>query len=331
MKIDVKRKAWLLGMILAITVVGWYALRWTQVRKRASFNNVLLITIDCLRYDYLTDPSKSAFMPTVRNLTRHGISFQHAYAQSDLTTPATNCLLSSRFIGESAANPAHEVSLQRRLYSNGFRTCAFLSTFLLRTTHVGIGNEIGFETYDCPTHTEGKEWRRGELTTEAAVRWLRQHTSDPHWFMWVMYWDIHQAQSLLVQGQLKANEFPDAYDAGASLCDASCKRLLEALAETGHANDTLVVLTANHGFPHLMTRWNVRIDGGISTCAVDFVVTCAFPREETDNRTRDAHRHRTHRSDALEPAHCGLLRNGSSWLDRSFPRHICGDRSPRGA
>ncbi|NDD28826.1 MAG: hypothetical protein EB084_11230 [Proteobacteria bacterium] len=124
-------------------------------------------------------------------------------------------------------------------------------------TRLNNACDPGFELFHCPSPSSQPEWRSGDEATTEAVAWIREHAADEHWFAWVMIWDIHQARSLLAQGRITAEATDTVYDSGVRSSDRCCGRLLEALKATGQADDTLVVLTGNHGFPHAQTSNHV--------------------------------------------------------------------------
>jgi len=231
----------LLLLIVLNVVVALIWVRWGREPRRPS--KVLLVTVDCLRQDYIDDPGKQRYTPTVQFLRAHGTAFDTAYAQSDRTSFATSCLLYSRFIGDGGGGQ----SLAQQLRRQGFKTGAFLSSFVMLASG-RLPLSAGFETFDCPSWQSASEWRQGGATTDLALQWMQAHRSDPRWLLWVMYWDIHQATSLITAGRAGPGSYPTSYDAGAAASDAALARLLKGLADTGQDRDTLVVLTANHGF-----------------------------------------------------------------------------------
>lgn len=204
---------------------------------------LLLVTIDCLRDDYLRDASKATYVSNALALSRQGVSFERAYAQCDRTSFATACLLHGRFMSDGGSWPSLPEQLQRR----GYATAAFLSSYVMLASG-RFSLATGFDTFDCPRADAGAEWRPAEATTDVALQWMASHKRDSHWFLWVMFWDIHQATSLITAGAAAPSSYPSTYDAGAAASDRALGRLMKGLAETGQDDDTLVVLTANHGF-----------------------------------------------------------------------------------
>lgn len=150
-----------------------------------------------------------------------------------------------------------------------------------------VGIQQGFEVYDAnmTPSPAGHEMmsRSGADTTAAAVRWLDQkgRPASDRFFLWVHYSDPYgpylpseeHAASFrrdhakdadlpvgttdagagaiprfqVLEGARKAGDYVDRYDAEVRELDAAVGKLIEDLDDRGWLNDTLVVLTADHG------------------------------------------------------------------------------------
>jgi len=233
--------------------------------------NLLFVSIDTLRADHLSCYGYAReTTPSIDALAARSQRFSGAWSVLPTTLPAHAAMFTSlnpKLLGSTSngfpvAASAH--TLAERLSEHGFRTGAFVSSAPL---HPVFGLDQGFEVYD---HPAGEE-RRGDVTREHAVEWLRArgsgrffcfvHLFDPH-----TWYDAPEAQRALFgapPGPLPAErnflEHPEvldaaqrgalaaAYDAEIRFADAQVGELLAALEESGLADSTLVVVTSDHG------------------------------------------------------------------------------------
>ena len=111
-----------------------------------------------------------------------------------------------------------------------------------------------------------KTQRRGDLTTASALEWLDQNGTDGPWCMWVHMFDVHDyslvppddfmerfglpeypapGQRLGVDARIDWRE--RIYDPELAFMDAQIARLRAWLEEHGQLDNTVVVITADHG------------------------------------------------------------------------------------
>ena len=134
------------------------------------------------------------------------------------------------------------------LQQHGFRTGAFVSSIVL-SRQSGLGR--GFATYadrfeigDDDARFLNTIQKRGDATVAEAAAWLRQPGSERR-FAWVHLYDPHdpyeppEPYATRYAGRL--------YDGEVAWSDDLVGRLDAVLAETGLRDDTLLVVTADHG------------------------------------------------------------------------------------
>lgn len=238
--------------------------------------NVLLITIDTLRADYLgCYGSPDVESPNIDRLAVEGVQFMRAVAPSQCTNPAHASIMTGLYLAEhgvydNTTKLADEaVTLAERLLIEGYRTIAAVSARHLNPKNSNFGQ--GFETFlKCgPTElTAGKRNRRFFRAIHAAA--------DRPFFAWVHYFDPHgdyNPPGLFDTMYRAADHFdpveprpwmdisterkkgrevdPDEiiarYKGEISYLDSEIGRLLDLLEETGLHRRTLVVLVADHG------------------------------------------------------------------------------------
>jgi arylsulfatase A-like enzyme/Flp pilus assembly protein TadD len=217
---------------------------------------LVLVTIDTLRADRLgTYGNATVATPNMDRLAREGAVALHASVQVPLTRPSHVSLLSGLYPAEHGIRdnvspplgPGVPV-LAEILHQRGFRTGAFVSSIVL-SKQSGLGR--GFDTYsdrfeigDDDARFLNTIQKRGDTTVAEAAAWLRQPGSQ-RLFAWVHLYDPHDPYE---PPEPYATRYADRlYDGEVAWSDDLVGRLDAVLAETGRRDDTLVVVTADHG------------------------------------------------------------------------------------
>jgi len=154
--------------------------------------NILIITVDTLRADYLgTYGDSTAITPNIDALARSATVFERAAAPMPLTRPSHFSLLTAKYprehgvVNNAMALPSEATTLTEILQETGYETAAFLSVLLLAEDS---GAAQGFSTYDTPA--EDNE-RSAERTIGRALHWLEERESQGPFFLWVHLFDPH--------------------------------------------------------------------------------------------------------------------------------------------
>ena len=241
--------------------------------------NVLLITLDTTRADHLSCYGYgAATTPRIDALAAEGALFERCITTAALTPVAHASILTGldpqqhglRVLdaGSGWRLRPEVPTLAGVLGRAGWATAAVLSAFPV-SAHFGL--QHGFGHFDDgmraePLYPDGGEprrvdgpqadrQRRSDATTDAAVAWLDARAEGP-FFLWVHYWDPHDAILLPPDAEARAEELARTlgvsraaalYDVELAYMDAQLGRLFDALDERGLDDSTLVVLTADHG------------------------------------------------------------------------------------
>ena len=223
--------------------------------------NVLLVTLDTTRADHIGCYGfPLAQTPRLDRLAREGVRCANAVTAAPITLPSHSTILTGLY------PPAHgvrdngtyalgddAVTLAERLKAKGYRTQAFVSALVLNRRY---GLAQGFDGYDDDLWSEDEaklfmiRSRPGPKTAARAAAWLDRWAKEGSpksrkpFFLWMHLFDAHQPYRLTSAERVLA---PSAYDAEIGVLDRSVGRVLDELEKLGVLDDTLVVVTADHG------------------------------------------------------------------------------------
>jgi arylsulfatase A-like enzyme len=178
------------GVLVALALVGATLLVACGAESRRP--NVLLITVDTLRADYLgAYGSSAARTPHIDRLAREGSLFERAAAPMPLTRPTHASILTARYprehgvVNNAVSLPDASRTLAEILRAEGYRTGAFVAVALL-TAEAGFAQ--GFETFRAPTTS--KQRPADEVVPEA-IDWLAGLSNNEPFFLWTHVFDPH--------------------------------------------------------------------------------------------------------------------------------------------
>ena len=215
--------------------------------------NVLLVTIDTLRRDRIgAYAGTPGLTPALDGLAAGGVRFSDAFSHVPMTLPAHASILTGRLPpGHTVrANGLHRLpdevpTLATVLKSSGYRTGAFVGAFVLDAR---FGLSRGFDEYDDRHPTDGGTSfaiaeRPAADVVQSAGDWILSAPPGTPWFAWVHLFDPHVPYQAPVE--YRAGRMP--YDAEVAYTDAMLGRLLDRLRTPRMLENTLVVVTADHG------------------------------------------------------------------------------------
>lgn len=249
--------------------------------------NVILIVVDTLRADHLGSYGYGRdTSPNIDALAAESLLFENALSHAADTRFAMASLLSGFLVHETGVLESVVLSdglelLPERLSAEGYATAAVISNWVLRS---GRRYEQGFDVYDDAMEpseeSRGAPERTAGPTTDRAIDLVQQLSGGP-FFLWVHYQDphgpytppagtadrfraggaeprpVHPSGSLSGRGGIPDyqrlpgltdfDEYRARYDGEIRHVDAQLQRLLDALERLGIEDETLIVLTADHG------------------------------------------------------------------------------------
>jgi arylsulfatase A-like enzyme len=238
--------------------------------------NVILIVVDTLRADHLScygyDKNTS---PTIDELSEHAILFRNAISTAPWTTPSVASMFTSQYptalgIEEEPVVLSNELLTLAEIFrGNNYRTAGVISHVLVSRV---LGFAQGFDSYD-EENAKGHDHVSSPSIAKKAISYVEKHKNDRfflflHWFdphhSFIMHEDydyypdyegrLYSGQVVEEQREIAPNMSVDdiryiraLYDSEINFTDEHIGILLDKLKELGLYDNTVVVLTADHG------------------------------------------------------------------------------------
>jgi arylsulfatase A-like enzyme len=248
--------------------------------------NVVLITIDALRadrlgsYGYVRNTT-----PNIDFIAGKAVRFEWAFAQWPKTSQSVATMMTSRYPGQTGVTdtsmslPSEELTLAEILKQNGYRSAGFITNSNLGK---GFNFDQGFEEYhELWKSIDAEDSSSGTYTAdkvnELLIPWVRDNASG-RFFLWVHYIDPHEPfrplegfdakfvnDSAYRPGKFIESDDPNyppkhfngtridveyqksQYDGEVAFADKKVGELMHALDAKGLLNNTVVIVTADHG------------------------------------------------------------------------------------
>ena len=218
--------------------------------------NLVLVTLDTVRADHLgCYGDAAAETPNLDALAAQGVRFAETQSTAPLTLPSHATILSGLLpphhglhLNGAGSLPASKETLATALRRHGYRTAAFVGSFVLDHR---FGLDRGFEVYDDDiprdplgdTHREAE--RPGAVVMDRAVAWLQSMERTAPVFMWVHLYDAHAPYE--PPEPYRSRHVASPYDGEVASVDAQVGRLLQALDDSGRSEHTVVAVVGDHG------------------------------------------------------------------------------------
>jgi arylsulfatase A-like enzyme/thioredoxin-like negative regulator of GroEL len=217
--------------------------------------NVLLITLDTTRADHIGAYGYAkARTPAIDALAAKGVRFAHAQSPVPLTLPAHASIMTGTYPtfhglrnNGSYFLPPQAETLAETLKSRGYRTAAFVSSFILDSR---FGLDQGFDVYSDRMDTAGgikdmqSERPAGEVFADFDA-WLTSDVAALPFFCWLHFYDPHLPYA--PPEPFKSDPSLEPYDGEIANVDLNVGRVFDRLRARGVDNDTLIVVAGDHG------------------------------------------------------------------------------------
>jgi len=214
--------------------------------------NVLLITVDTTRADYLGCYGRpGGRTPNIDRLAQEGALFERCIASAPLTGPSHASILTGNHpfvhgVRRNSAVPlaSENISLAEVLKDSGYATAATVASFVLNRQ---FGFAQGFDYFHDVSQTSVDDpqsaERKGDEISRDAISLLRTLAPAP-FFLWVHYYDPHHPYETRRSPPYTTAE---AYEDEIAFMDEQIGLVLGELENLGLAQRTIVVLVGDHG------------------------------------------------------------------------------------
>ena len=250
---------------------------------RAHFRNynLLLISIDTLRADYVGAYGKRQLTPAIDSLAGRSFLFESMFTTASTTLPAHLSLMTSRYPrdcrnGYAVLNSV--TTMAEVLSEHGYNCLACVSALPLDKR---FNIQQGFSYYDADfsscrgsinlknnkwfSHSYGVFDCNAEETTRRAISVLKAHKQEAPFFLWVHYYDPHlpyePPPGYYDPRKVTRTDFPysfnptqsdldslhELYSGEVRFVDAQAKKLIEGVGQLYNLDTTMVVIVADHG------------------------------------------------------------------------------------
>jgi choline-sulfatase len=239
-----------LRVALAVTIVAAACTRADPPRSDVSTArpSILLVTLDTTRADAIGPGVAGGRSPGFDAVAKRGRRFTHAYATAPETLPSHASMMTGLYpaghgVHENARFlPAGQAVIAERLKQVGYRTSAFVSSFVLARR---FGLARGFDRYDDELAASASE-RSAIETTNRALASLAGPASQPL-FLWVHYFEPHAPYAPPEPFQQEFAQHP--YLGEIAAMDVQLARLVEGFER--HVRDvggtSAIVIAGDHG------------------------------------------------------------------------------------
>ncbi|WP_282066174.1 DUF3413 domain-containing protein [Vibrio rotiferianus] len=228
-----------------------YPLEKLEFNRRGNKLNVLMISVNNLRADALNAsemPSTYQFALDNQNFTNHYSSSNDAFGAFGLFYGLPTSYASS--IKAQGSSPVMLNVLQEQGYSFGL--------FSGNGFEDDLYPEVIFRGLELAPTLDGTQAHTEAQSLIAWNTWLTEQASTP-WFSYIEVTtvDNFESEPASINNELSASErFKQAYEQAVQSADTTVKNILTTLEEQQLLENTIVVITSNHGSEFNETKTN---------------------------------------------------------------------------
>ena len=244
------------SLAVGVWISGLVLLGTTSVAAEEVRRNLVLITLDTVRADYLScNGSTRTRTPHLDALAQGGVNFTRTRASVPLTLPSHASILTASYPPTHTVRdngsfrlPVEQLTLAEVLASQGYDTAAFVGSFVLDRR---FGLAQGFDLYDDRTWSDVSMLENLEAERNAGAvfavfkRWLDERGESSPFFAWVHFYDPHAPYE---PPEPYRSRYPDDPYAGEiAYTDDIVGRLVAELESQGLGRRTVVAVVGDHG------------------------------------------------------------------------------------
>lgn len=262
--------------IIASVVAGSAVSTFYQGNSdQRSSQDVVLVTVDTLRSDYINCENSSESTPNICKLKSDSASFSNSYSHASYTVPAMSAVMTGRYPWKldmldirSSELPEDAETLAEVLESKGYKNYA---SWEIGAVSPEYGFDRGFEEYrQTDLYGEGLYKKRPEgdehlslldkANTDEEPSFVYYHLFGPHQPFranedcrnfsrnmedtpWLEIYDVKQEY----RDDFSDGKARECYKKTVELADNRTGNIIKRLKENGQYDDALVIFTSDHG------------------------------------------------------------------------------------
>lgn len=233
------------------------AVREAAARTLPERPNVVLLTIDTLRWDLGYMGNERPLSKRLDELAARSTVFERAYALASYTSKSLGPALIGKYPSETRRDwshfdrfPPEEKFVQERLQAAGIRTVSVQGYWYF--FHKTYGFERGFDVLDTTAAPkliliEGDRRVNSDRVSDVAIERLQEVVEkDEQFYLWAHYVDPHAEYVPHEEFDFGRDERA-RYDGEVAFVDKHVGRVLDAIAAGPAADRTIVIVTSDHG------------------------------------------------------------------------------------
>lgn len=218
--------------------------------------NVVLITVDTMRYDLGFTGYARPVSPNIDALAKRSTVYERAYSLASYTSKSLGPMLIGRYGSETHRGwmhfnkyPVEDLMLHERLKAHGVFTLSVQGHWYFKAD-TGLGR--GFDILDLSAapdrpQGEGDKTVNSKQISDAAVALLSNpERNSQRFYMWVHYLDPH-AEYVAHEGFDFGSNSRARYDGELAFTDSQVGRVIEAIGNAPYADRTVIIVTSDHG------------------------------------------------------------------------------------
>ncbi len=218
--------------------------------------NVVLITVDTLRWDLGYAGNPRPLSPSLDALAARSTIFERAYSLASYTGKSIGPMLIGKYGSETHRNWGHfnKFSEEDTFVSERLKRAGITPLSVHGHRYFGKfgGLDRGFDVVDLTAAPpENAAWdvdntATSPALTDAAIEVLKKHGAS-RFFLWVHYLDPHADYLKHADVPSFGTSQRDLYDGEVAFTDKHIGRLLDHIAAAPWAKRTAIVVTSDHG------------------------------------------------------------------------------------
>jgi len=244
------------AFLIAIYLIFAVTTSCTNKKSKLKDLNILSITLDTLRADYVSCYTKgNANTPNIDRIAQAGVIFEHCISQTPLTLPAHISVLTGTYplYHQVRDNGGFQVPTElefvsETLQAHGFVTAAFIGAYVLHSRwgvnqgFTNFSDDFDLDKYNDP---ESEIEKRADVVLKDAETWLKANGHKDKFFAWIHLYDPHIPYAPPPPYDTKYPDTP--YRGEVEYMDEQLGKFFNFLEKEGLDKKTLIVITGDHG------------------------------------------------------------------------------------